>query len=195
MSRIIGITGGVGCGKSTVLSILEEKYNASVIQADIVGHLVMKSGNDAFGSIVKLFGNKILDELGEIDRKKLGEIVFVNEELLQKLNAIIHPAVKEYIKNFVDDQISKKTEIIVVEAALLIEAGYRDICSEYWYIFASENIRKNRLKASRGYSDEKIIEIMNNQLSEEEFKEYTDFTIDNNSDVLHLEEQIKRLLM
>ncbi|NLL93855.1 MAG: dephospho-CoA kinase [Clostridiales bacterium] len=195
MSKIIGITGGVGCGKSTVLSILEEKYNASVIQADIVGHLVMKSGNDAFESIVKLFGNKILDELGEIDRKKLGEIVFVNEELLQKLNAIIHPAVKEYIKNFVDDQISKKTEIIVVEAALLIEAGYRDICSEYWYIFASENIRKNRLKASRGYSDEKIIEIMNNQLSEEEFKEYTDFTIDNNSDVLHLEEQIKRLLM
>ena len=126
MSIVIGITGGVGCGKSTVLDILKEKHQASIIEADKVGHIVMEYKNKAFEEIKALFGECIIDNSGTvpaINRKALAEIVFKDEERLKELNGIIHPAVKEYIRSFVEAEKSKGTKYIVVEAALLIEAG------------------------------------------------------------------------
>ncbi len=174
---VIGITGGVGCGKSTVLRILKEKYNAQIIEADKVGHIVMEKGNSAYQSILDLFGSEILSKDLEIDRVILGNIVFNNDELLNKLNSIIHPAVKEYIKELILNYSEKN--LIIVEAALLIEAGYRDICDIYWYIYASKQTRINRLISSRGYSINKAESIMSNQLTDDEFRKNTDIIVNN----------------
>lgn len=185
MSIVIGITGGVGCGKSTVLDILKNNYGATVIEADKVGHKVIEPYGIAYDMVVKLFGEEILDKTDTekpcINRKAMADLVFNDKERLTLLNGIIHPAVKEYIKFFIDDEKTKRTKYIVVEAALLIEAGYRDICDIYWYIHANRDIRIKRLMQSREYSLEKINSIMDNQLSDKEFIEGTDDIIQNNS--------------
>lgn len=197
MSIVIGITGGVGCGKSTVLDILKEKYQASIIEADKVGHIVMEYKNIAYEKIKALFGEGIIDNskgVPAINRQALAEIVFKDEEKLKELNGIIHPAVKEYIRNFVEVQKNTGTKYIVVEAALLIEAGYRDICDCYCYVYANETIRKERLMSSRGYTEEKTNSIMKNQLSENSFKKECEYIIDNNGDYHSLCAEIGKVL-
>ena len=201
MSVVIGITGGVGCGKSTVLEILQNEYGAAIIEADKIGHLVMEPGGLAYNRIIKIFGNGILEDNNldkesarKIDRKKLGEVAFNDKTMLTKLNGIIHPVVKDYIENFISLEKSKNTKYIVVEAALLIEAGYRDICDIFWYIYANREVRAERLIKSRGYSIDKINSIINNQLTEEEFIKNTDIVIYNNGDYENLYNEISSKL-
>ncbi len=188
MSKVIGITGGVGCGKSTVLKLLQEKLDAFVIEADKVGHIVMKKGMPAYYKVVNLFGNDVVDNSGEIDRQKIAEKIFYNKELLSKQNAIIHPAVKSYILDKINE--NKDKEYVFVEAALLIEAGYKEFLDEVWYIYASEDTRKNRLIQNRGYSTEKIEAIFSNQLQESEFKKSCDRILNNNGSINELENSI-----
>lgn len=192
---IIGITGGVGAGKSQVLSILKEEYHAAVLFADEIGHLLMKPEQDCYMRIVEEFGESILREDKTIDRAKLSALVFDNEERLKKLNRIIHPAVKEYIRAQIADIYAKEQgKLIVIEAALLIEDNYDEICDEIWYIYADEATRRKRLKESRGYSDEKIDSIMKNQLSEAEFRKYCKKTIDNSKSLAKTREELKKAL-
>lgn len=168
--KIIGITGGVGSGKSRVLSYIEEKHQAVICQADHVAWEIQKPGKRCYDQIVEEFGTSILNEDQTINRKELGQIVFHNEKKLLRLNAIMHPAVKETIKNTIQEERAKGTKIFVLEAALLIEEHYDEICDELWYIYTDESIRRIRLKESRQYSDEKIDSIMASQLSEEVFR-------------------------
>ena len=95
--KIIGITGGIGTGKSTVLAILEKEYQAYIVETDKLAHKLMSPGEIAYNQIVEVFGTDILQEDKTIDRGKLGGIVFQDEEKLQQLNKIVHPAVKQYI--------------------------------------------------------------------------------------------------
>lgn len=191
---IIGITGGVGCGKSTVLHILKQEFHCYTIEADKVGHLVMQKGTEAYQQIVSTFGNEILDTDLEIDRKRLAGIVFSDREKLKKLNQIVHPAIKSHIKNEIEQVThSGNHSIIILEAALLIEEKYPEFCDEVWYIYADEQERIRRLKKSRGYTEEKIREIMENQLSEEEFLKNCDRKIDNSRDFEAACQQIKKL--
>ena len=191
---VIGVTGGVGCGKSAVLQVLEREFHCHVIEADHVGHLVMQRGTSAYQDIIRIFGEEILDSRLEVDRKKLAGIVFQNREELEKLNHIIHPAVKNYIKNEIKQVINfDKNAIIVIEAALLIEENYLEFCDEVWYIYADECQRIRRLKSSRGYTEEKIKSIMKNQLGEEEFLQHCDKKIDNSHDFENTYQQIKKL--
>ena len=166
--KVFGITGGVGAGKSEVLTYLGQNYDATVIQADEAGYLVMLPGGECYGEIVKLFGRQITTETGELDRKRIAEIVFQDEEKLKALNAIVHPAVKRYIKKAIAAAEKAGTEYVFVEAALLIEEKYDEICDELWYIYADEEVRKERLIEGRGYSEKKVREIMANELSEDE---------------------------
>lgn len=190
---VIGITGGVGCGKSTVLTILEKDFGCHIIEADKVGHLVMQRG-EAYRDIVNVFGNGILGENYEIDRQKLGGIVFRDKEKLEKLNHIVHPAVKSYIKNEIKQvQKADPGAVIVVEAALLIEDNYQEFCDEIWYIYTKEEERFRRLEQSRGYTEEKTRSIMKNQLTEEEFLRHCDKRIDNSYDVKNTYHQIEKL--
>ena len=181
--KVFGITGGVGAGKSEVLTYLGQNYDATVIQADEAGYLVMLPGGECYGEIVKLFGRQITTETGELDRKRIAEIVFQDEEKLKALNAIVHPAVKRYIKKAIAAAEKAGTEYVFVEAALLIEEKYDEICDELWYIYTREDIRKERLMRSRGYSPEKVQQIFDSQLQEAVYRKYCKVVIDNNGTV------------
>ena len=180
--KIIGITGGVGSGKSRVLSYLEEQFGAVICQADHVAWKLQEPGQKCYAEIVEHFGRDILHDDETINRKKLGQIVFNDNKELLVLNGIMHPAVKEAIVEQIKMEREKQTEFFVLEAALLLEDGYKQICDEMWYIYTDEMTRRLRLKESRAYSDEKIDAIMASQLSEEVFRKECQIVIDNNGD-------------
>ncbi len=181
--KVLGITGGVGAGKSTVLTYLSEKYHARVIQADQVAHLLQEPGQVCYEQMIEYFGREILNEDQSISREKLGGQVFSDPEKLAALNAMIHPQVKEYIKKEIQKEQEKgEVPFVVVEAALLLEDHYEVICDEIWYVHTADEIRKERLMASRGYSEKKVQEIMKNQLLEEMFRKGSQFVVDNSGD-------------
>lgn len=189
--KIIGITGGVGAGKSTVLDYLKREFQAEILQTDLVGHLVMEPGQICYERIVEQFGREILQEDGRIDRKKLGAIVFANDFLLKELNGIVHPAVKEYVLEQIRLAAQRTCRLFVVESALLFDDDYDAICQEVWYIYASEAERSKRLRQERGYSDDRIQGIMKNQAKEEFFRSHSDFVVENNGDLEETCRQIR----
>lgn len=190
--RMIGITGGVGSGKSQVLSWLREHCQGEFLEADRVAHRIMARGGSCYAAIVELFGRDILGKEGEIDRKKMGSRVFQDRELLKKLNAIVHPAVKAYIREAADRARTRGDKFLFLEAALLIEEKYDEICDELWYVYAGEAVRRERLKKSRGYSDEKIDGMLASQLPEEEFRKHCCFVLDNSRDFSDTAKQLEQ---
>ena len=192
---IIGITGGVGAGKSSVLQYMEENYRCRVILADDVGNRVKLPGEICYNRLVELLGSDILDGNGYIDKFRMAEAIFSDKELLAKVNAIIHPAVQDYILEEIrKEQEKKQYDFFFIEAALLLECGYAAHVDEMWYIYASDEVRRKRLKDSRGYSDEKVTSIMNGQLKEEEFRKACQVVIDNSGDMEETKKQIDKLL-
>ena len=181
--KIIGITGGVGAGKSTVLAYLEKKYNAFVIQADEVGHIVMEPGQECYQPVIDLFGKEVIKNDKTIDRKRVSDVVFGQPVFLTRLNGIIHPAVKQYILKSLEEQKRKGRKLSIVEAALFLEEHYQDFCDEVWYIYTDEEVRIQRLMESRGYTREKSLGIIGNQASEAYFRVHTDYVIENNGDL------------
>lgn len=193
--KIIGITGGIGAGKTEVLSYIRSKYNCEIILADEVAHKVKEPGGSCYAELIQLLGKEIAEPDGRIDRKAMAEKIFADESLLIKVNGLIHPAVKKYILKRIDEAAAlQKTDFLFIEAALLIEDGYMDIADELWYIFAKEDIRRERLKRSRGYSDEKIKGILSRQLSEEEYKRHCKVFIDNSGNLQKTYKQIDEKL-
>ena len=192
--KIIGVTGGIGCGKSEVLNFIASHYDATIMKADQIGHILMQKGRKCYGKIVATFGEGILRENGEIDRSKLAHIVFPQPEELAKLNAIMHPAIKNYILHTIEKEKNIGTEYFIVEAALLLEDHYDDFCDEVWYIYADEDTRVERLKESRDYTEEKIAHIVANQLTEDEFERRCSVEIDNSGNFSYTERQIRRRL-
>lgn len=193
--KIIGITGGIGAGKTEVLSYIRSKYNCEIILADEVAHKVKEPGESCYAELIQLLGKEIAEPDGRIDRKAMAEKIFADESLLIKVNGLIHPAVKKYILKRIDEAAAlQKTDFLFIEAALLIEDGYMDIADELWYIFAKEDIRRERLKRSRGYSDEKIKGILSRQLSEEEYIRHCKVFIDNSGNLQETYKQIDEKL-
>ena len=180
---VIGITGGVGAGKSSILKVLEEHCNCKIVLADDVGNKVKEPGQKCYLQVVELLGKDILNDDLTINRMKMATKIFADAKMLEQVNEIIHPAVEEYILQEIENE-RKKQEIDVffLEAALLIEAGYTRYLDALWYIFSEKSVRIERLKASRGYSDEKIRQIMEQQMSDEEFRKYADVTLDNSNE-------------
>ena len=186
---IIGVMGGVGSGKSTVLNYLENNYEANIIEADKVAKEVMLPGNDVYNEIVKIFPEVIVDN--KIDSKKLAEIVFNNKEQLEKLNSITHPgAVKEIVSRIK----SSKNRIIVVESAILLGSGVEQYCDELWFVFCNRDTRIKRLMQTRGYSKEKCISVIESQPADEEYNKAADEFIDNSYSEENTTEQIDLIL-
>ena len=186
---IIGVMGGVGSGKSTVLNYLENNYEANIIEADKVAKEVMLPGNDVYNEIVKTFPEVIVDN--KIDSKKLAEIVFNNKEQLEKLNSITHPgAVKEIVSRIK----SSKNRIIVVESAILLGSGVEQYCDELWFVFCNRDTRIKRLIQTRGYSKEKCISVIESQPADEEYNKAADDFIDNSYSEENTREQIDLIL-
>lgn len=194
---VLGITGGVGSGKSKVLYDLKENYNAYIVEADKLAHELMLPGKTIYNQVVKAFDDEILSDgpASNIDRKKLGDIVFNDREKLSLLDSISHPLVKENIVNQI--KIAKEEgniKLFVIEAALLIQDGYSEICDEIWYIWVEKEERIKRLMASRGYTREKCISMMKSQADDEYYKKYANFTINNQFDYTNSSNQLKARL-
>ncbi len=201
--RFIGITGGIGAGKTQILNYISQHYAAEVYPADEVAHLVEEPGEKAYRELVDLLGEGILDhsdpDLSEdqlpIDRAAMAAAIFGNPELLAQVNEIIHPAVREFlIRRYEEAKAGGKTDLFVVEAALLIECGYGSLVDEMWYVYASEEVRIGRLMENRGYSREKAVQILSRQLSEEAFRKECDIVIDNSGPVEEAFEQVRAKL-
>ena len=177
-----------------------------MIQADQVGHLVMEPGQAAYEAVVKAFEpdaagketanaeGTILRPDGTIDRGVLGSIVFADKGKLEILNSIVHPAVKDWIRREVVRQQEMGCRLLIIEAALLIEDHYSEICQELWYIHTDAQVRRVRLKASRGYTDERIDSIFRNQLSEEAFRQACQVVIDNSGSLEETKKQIRNVI-
>lgn len=193
--KIIGITGGVGSGKSQVLSYIEKNYNCIIISADNIGNEVKEPGETCYKELVKLLGKSILDCDGKINKIHMAELIFKDENLLEKVNEIIHPKVVARIKEKAEmAKALGKVDYCFIEAALLIECGFVDYVDEMWFIYARPEVRYERLKDSRGYSDAKIKSIMDSQLDDESFKKYSDVVIDNSDSLEETYRQIRENL-
>lgn len=191
--KVIGITGGIGSGKSMVLHLLKEQFHAITLEADKIAHMLMEPNGSTYNPIVTQFGKEILLENGAIDREKLGKVVFGNKEALEALNQIVHPRVKAYIIQEINAH-KEEAGLLVIEAALLLEDGYQTICDELWYVFARQEVRIQRLMSGRGYTKEKCISVMKNQAPDTFYMEHCDYTIDNSGDIEETGKQVKDLL-
>ena len=193
--KLIGITGGVGAGKSAILSYLQENYSCRVELADLIAHKVKEPGQPCYGALVELLGQEVLNADGTINKGRMADIIFSDDEKLAAVNALIHPAVKQYFLAEVEKERKiGKIDYFFLEAALLIEDGYEKIMDELWYIYATEEVRTRRLMESRGYSEEKVRSIMAEQLKDEEFRKSCVFVIDNSYSLEETYQQIDRKL-
>nr|MBP3598670.1 dephospho-CoA kinase [Eubacterium sp.] len=177
---VIGITGGVGSGKSTVLSLLEKEYQAEICMADELGHEVMRRGGAAYEKILETFGEEVLDQDGEIHRDTLAKIVYGDSGKLKVLNQIIHPMVLNEMRLRAEN--TKENDILVLETAILFETGCDEFCDEVWGVITDNEVRMKRLEESRGYTREKALSIMAKQLSNEELQGRCDRVIINDGD-------------
>ena len=187
--RVIGITGGVGSGKSEVLRYLKEAYGAWVCQMDETAKELQRRGTTCFRRIVEHFGERVVSAEGELDRAALSVIVFSDERELQALNEIVHPEVIRQVRGDIEEKRAQGLEFYVVEAALLPDVG-RELCDELWYIYTEEKVRRERLKASRGYTDERITQMIASQPVEARFRSACTAVIDNSGDFEDTKRQI-----
>ncbi len=193
--KIIGITGGVGAGKSQILQYLQQNLNCRLLLADEAAHKVKEPGQPCYDRLVQLLGRQVLQPEGSIDKQKMAALIFGEKALLEAVNDIIHPAVKQYILEEIrKEKQAGRIDYFFLEAALLIEEGYRAVVDELWYIYAPVSVRQKRLMCTRGYSPEKIKQIMESQLSEEEFRAGCDRVIDNGGSLEDTYEQLDRIL-
>ncbi|KMZ54671.1 dephospho-CoA kinase [Dorea sp. D27] len=195
--KIIGITGGVGAGKTQILEYLNDRYGATICQADEVARKLQKKGTDCHRAIAGHFGEKILDSRGELDRERLAQIIFTDEKERAALNEIVHPAVKEEVRKIIKREERKHTSLFILEAALLIDDHYEQICDEIWYVYVEDAIRKKRLIYARGYDAEKVDDIIASQLPKEVFLRNCDRVIDNSGlfeeTKMQLDEMVRNL--
>ncbi|MBQ3406338.1 MAG: dephospho-CoA kinase [Lachnospiraceae bacterium] len=176
---IIGVTGGMGAGKSRVLAHLEEKWNARTIRLDDISRELLARNGLCYEETIRIFGERIVKLDGNLDRALIAKMIFEDSQLRDRLNNLVHPAVKAQVRWIAEEMRQLDAGILVVEAALLIEGGYREICDELWYIYADEDIRRERLRESRGYTDERINGTFATQLTDEVFRSRVDFVVDN----------------
>jgi dephospho-CoA kinase len=184
----IGLTGGIGSGKSTVAKILGE-FGAPIVDADKVAHTTYAPGGAAYDAVVAAFGAEIVATDRTIDRKKLGAIVFGNPERLNKLTSIVWPATYEGIRAKVDEfRASGAKTPIIVEAAILIEAKWNPLFDEIWLVRASRQAVIDRIERQRGLKPAETEARIRAQLSDEERAKHASLVIDNNGSLDELRE-------
>lgn len=193
--RIIGITGGIGSGKSTVSQILRD-LGAKIIDADKIAKEIVFKGGVVLKELIEFFGSQILDESGGLDRKKLGEIVFNNPEKLEVLNKITHKYIVERI--FKDLEKAKKEgkwDIVVVDAPLPVKHGFMDTVDEVWVITADKETRIKRIMERNGLTYEEALSRISSQLKDSEYLEIADVVIPNDGSIEDLEKSVVKLFI
>ena len=197
---ILGITGGAGSGKTTVVELIEKTVPTHFLHCDVIAHELMEPGGASYRALVREFGERILEDSGEevrrISRPKLSEVAMATQDSRKRLNELTHPLVKLVVEEELKKLARENFQgVVVIEAALLIE----NICDMLWYVHAPVADRIRRMKEKRGYSEEKIANILDGQLSEEEFISNADAVIENpdgerNQVISALQKQIRALL-
>jgi len=190
--KVIGLTGGIGSGKSTVAQFLAE-LGAVILNADEVGHEAFKPDTEIWRQVVTAFGRQIVTLDGNIDRKKLGNIVFGNAEALSRLNQIMHPQMYALVKAQLEESQRQGTRVVVLEAPLLLEAGWTPLVDEVWVTIASEPTVLKRLEERSGMSQAESLTRIHSQLSSTERIKHADVVINTDCDLDELESKVKEL--
>lgn len=190
MELVLGITGGVGAGKSRILEILKQEYGARIIQADQVAAALEAPGEPGLLALTELFGTEILDRDGSLDRKAFARRIFTDEKALDMVNQVIHPMAWKKIQEMLEQE---PCPVTAVEAALFNEES-RSLCRHLVFIDTSEENRILRLMEGRGYSREKCLDIMKNQPDRAYFLQLSDYVIDNNGSLEAVRSQVRRMM-
>jgi dephospho-CoA kinase len=190
--KVIGLTGGIGSGKSTVTELLSE-LGASVVSADEVGHQCYQPGTEAWKDVVDAFGEEVVAPDGSIDRQKLGPIVFGDPEALKRLNQIMHPRMYDMMAEQIEEYRRGGVEVVILEAAILFEGGWAPLADEIWVTVASEPTVIQRVRERTGLPEEQIRSRIRSQMSNEELKGKADLVISNDGDLDELRENVQEI--
>ena len=189
---VIGITGGIGSGKSTVSDMLRAK-GATILHADQVGHEVYRPGTPVQEQVVQAFGRQVLTEDGQIDRRKLGQIVFSEAGALERLNAITHPPMRQLMIEKLEELRRKGTPVVILEAALLIEAGWVDLADEVWVTTVEPDEAARRSMERSGLSRQQAEARIAAQLSNAERMKHAQVVIDTNCSLADVAQRVDEL--
>ena len=188
--KIIGITGGVGAGKSSVLAVLKNDFGAKIILADLVAHDLMEPGSLGLRKVTEALGTSFLTPDGAVDRKALADLIFRDKEALKTMHSIIHPLVWKTMK---EEAEAASENLVIIEAAVF-DTAPKNFFDELWYVYTTKENRIVRLMENRGYSREKCEDIIGRQASEEEYRALCSRVIDNNGDESDIKRQLKEIL-
>jgi len=189
---VIGLTGGIGTGKTEVSRLLQE-MGATVLNADQVGHEAYTPHSEAWNEVVRAFGKGILQDNGEIDRRKLGGIVFADTEQLEILNGIMHPRMAAIVREKLQGLNQRGVEVAVVEAAVLFEAGWDSLVDEVWTTESPEEMVVVRLQERNGFSPEEIRKRIASQMSSSERSERATEVVNNSGELADLESTVRAI--
>jgi dephospho-CoA kinase len=190
--KVIGLTGGIGSGKSTVSQLLAE-MGAVLLDADKVGHEAYQPGTEAWKEVVAAFGREIVASDESIDRKKLGAIVFGDPAALERLNGIMHPRMYDMMADRIEGYRQQGVKVVVLEAAILLEAGWTPLVDEIWVTVASEPTVVRRVRERTGLPEEQIRSRIRSQLSNEERKKQASVVISNDGSLEELRARVVEL--
>ncbi len=193
--KIIGVTGGIGSGKSTVSRTLRD-LGAAVVDADILAKNVTAGGKEALNELVNYFGQDIIKESGELDRVKLASIAFGDKVKLHALNSITHKHIVERIRDTIKVlESTTKWDFIVIDAPIPLEKGFLDLADEVWVVIADRETRIKRVMDRSGFSYEAVIDRINAQMSDDEYLRIADEVFYNNGTVEELEQAVVKLFL
>ena len=190
---VIGLTGGIASGKSTISSMLQEK-GIRVVDADHIARVVVEVGEPAYNQIVEEFGIEILKEDKTINREKLGTIIFSDENKRQTLNSIVHPAVRKEMLKQVEEEKNKQSNAVVLDIPLLFESKLTHIVDKTLLVYVDQETQMKRLMKRNGYNEEEAKMRMDSQLPLYEKRELSDYIIDNNGSIESTKKQLNYLL-
>ena len=188
----IGLTGGIGTGKSLVTQFLAEQ-GAVVVNADLLGHQAYLPGTLGFDQVVAAFGDEIVGNDGHVDRKKLGPIVFADPKQMERLNGIMHPIIRGLIEGRLDEMYREGEKVSVVEAAVLIEAGWKPVFDEIWVVTANVEEIVSRLQSRNGLTREDAQRRIDSQISSDDRASQGDILLDNNGTIEELKGKVNNL--
>jgi dephospho-CoA kinase len=192
MTRVIGLTGGIGSGKSTVSQYLSE-LGATIVDADKIGHEIYQPNTTVWQQLIETFGKQILTPDNTVDRKKLGEIVFGNPELLKKLDNLVLPAMFQIAKKKIESACKQGARVVILDAPTLFEAKWDSLVEEVWVVVADEAIVIKRAMARTGLPEAQIRSRINAQMSNEQKIKRSNVVIHNNGSIKELREKVKVL--
>lgn len=187
---VVGLTGGIASGKSTAAELLKA-LGAVVIDADRLGHRAYEPGSVGFEAVVNEFGHEIVSEDGTVNRLVLGGKVFGDPEQMQRLNAIVWPAIRRLAQEEIAECRRRGAEVVVLEAALLIEAGWDDLADEIWVVSVKPERARARLKQRNGLPEDQAQARIDSQLSNRDRQQHADVKIDNSDTLEKFEKRIK----